>query len=94
MAAFLSVWPETFCYTLTEALRHHLYPVALNYGAVAERLQALNYGQVIAADLMPVEINQALLEAGQILQQNTKAIDYSGMAYSDLIEDYYQLGSE
>ncbi|MCK5356080.1 MAG: glycosyltransferase, partial [Methyloprofundus sp.] len=39
VAAFLSVWPETFCYTLTEALQNNLYPVTLDYGAVAERLQ-------------------------------------------------------
>lgn len=94
VAAFLSVWPETFSYTLTEALQHNLYPVTLNYGAVAERLQALQYGQVIAEDLSPREINQALLDAGQKLQQCTKSIQYPGMVYDDLIADYYQLGSE
>lgn len=89
VAAFLSVWPETFCYTLTEALRHHMYPVTLDYGAVAERVKVLNYGQVIACHLTPVEINQALLDAGKALQHHTKPIHYPGMAYADLIADYY-----
>lgn len=94
VAAFLSVWPETFSYTLTEALQNNLYPVALNYGAVAERLQALNYGQVIAEDLSPREINQALLDAGKTLEQCQKSIQYPGMNYKNLTEDYYQLGNE
>lgn len=94
VAAFLSVWPETFCYALTEALRHHLYPVALNYGAVAERLLALNYGQLIASDSSAARINQALLDAGQALKQQTKPVPYPGMVYNDLIADYYQLESK
>jgi phytanoyl-CoA hydroxylase len=35
---FLSVWPETYCYTLSEAYRSGLYPVALAFGAIAERI--------------------------------------------------------
>ncbi|MCF7970360.1 MAG: glycosyltransferase [Methylococcaceae bacterium] len=91
LAAFLSVWPETYCYTLTEALRNHLYPVSLNYGAVAERLTALNYGQVIDEYLTPVEINQALLSAGQAISKKTTTINYPGAVYHDLLKDYYEL---
>lgn len=94
VAAFLSVWPETFSYTLTEALQHDLYPVTLNYGAIAERLEHLSYGQIIAEDTNPNDINQALLDAGQTLQQCRKNIQYPGTDYDDLMTDYYQISSE
>ncbi|HIG65437.1 MAG TPA: glycosyltransferase [Methyloprofundus sp.] len=94
IAAFLSVWPETFSYTLTEALQHHLYPVALNYGAVAERVQALNYGQVVAEDSTPAEINKALLDARQKLLEYTQSFQYPGTSYTNIIEDYYHLGND
>lgn len=94
VAAFLSVWPETFSYTLTEALQHHLYPVTLNYGAVAERVQALNYGRVVAEDSSPAEINKALLDAGQKLSEYTQSFQYPGMPYTNIIEDYYHLGND
>jgi len=90
LAAFLSVWPETFCYTLTEALRHNLYPVSLNYGAVAERLKALNYGEIIAEHSTATEINQALLKAGKSLSKKEKIlIPYPGAEYQNLLKDYY-----
>jgi len=91
LAAFLSVWPETFCYTLTEALRNHLYPVTLNYGAIAERLQALQYGEIIAEYLTAPEINQALIEVGQSLSnQKDMSVHYSGTAYNNLLKHYYE----
>jgi hypothetical protein len=47
---FASVWPETYCYTLSGALRARVFPVAFDIGAVANRLRSLGWGH-----LMPLE---------------------------------------
>lgn len=47
VALFLSVWPETFSYTLSEAWRLGLYPVALDIGAQADRIREKGCGTVL-----------------------------------------------
>ncbi len=91
IALFLSVWPETYCYTLTESLRNNLYPVALNYGAIAERLSALKYGDIMAEQLSPEAINLALLTASKSFAHPVKKIQYKGAQYKKLRQDYYHL---
>jgi GT2 family glycosyltransferase len=90
LAAFLSVWPETFCYTLSEGLQNHLYPVALNYGALAERINALNYGMVISANATTKTINQKLLLAAKKINQSS-SLNHPGVDYPNLLKDYYQI---
>jgi len=60
-ALFLSVGPETYSYTLTEAWRHGLYPVAINLGAVSERITAEGRGSLV--DMNPREICDGLMQA-------------------------------
>jgi FkbM family methyltransferase len=63
--AFLpAVWPETYSYTLSEAVLAGLYPVAFDLGAPAERMAAWEYGLCLPVDLMrdPAAINAALLD--------------------------------
>jgi glycosyltransferase involved in cell wall biosynthesis len=60
--AFLpSIWPETWCYTLSEAWRAGLYTVAFDLGAQAERIKATNRGLVLPLGLPVPRINDALL---------------------------------
>ncbi len=62
--AFLpAVWPETYSYTLSEAVLAGLYPVIFDLGAPAERMAAWGYGLRLSTDLMrdPAAINAALL---------------------------------
>ncbi|MEO0036410.1 MAG: hypothetical protein RLZZ501_2433, partial [Pseudomonadota bacterium] len=58
VAAFLSIWPETYCYTLSEALEAGLFPVVTDLGAPARRVRALGWGAVIAPDAAPEAINR------------------------------------
>ncbi|EGY25626.1 methyltransferase, FkbM family domain protein [Desulfovibrio sp. A2] len=63
--AFLpAVWPETYSYTLSEAVLAGLYPVAFDLGAPAERMAAWKYGLRLPVPLMrdPAAINAALLD--------------------------------
>ncbi len=45
-----SIWPETYCYTLSEALQTGLPICAFDIGAIAARLRALDAGRLIDLD--------------------------------------------
>lgn len=60
-ALFLSVWPETFSYTLSEAWRLGLYSVTLDIGAPAERIREMQRGSLIPYTQNPREIMEALI---------------------------------
>jgi GT2 family glycosyltransferase len=60
--AFLpSIWPETWCFTLTEAWRAGLYAIAFDLGAPADRIRATRRGGLLPLGLPPARINEALL---------------------------------
>lgn len=61
-ALFLSVWPETYSYTLSEAWRLGLHPIAFDLGAPAERIRAMQAGTVIPFTQDPKAIMDAILE--------------------------------
>jgi hypothetical protein len=64
--AFLpSVWPETWCFTLTELWQAGLHVMAFAIGAPAERLRRTN-GTLLPLGLSPAEINDRLLKAARV----------------------------
>ena len=61
--AFLpSIWPETFCYTLSAAFKAGLYPVAFDVGAPSSRIEESGWGEVISIRLSGAEINDHLIQ--------------------------------
>jgi len=62
VAWFPSVWPETWCYTLDEALIAGLPVAAFDLGAVAERIRPVEARLLLPLGLEPRRINDALLE--------------------------------
>lgn len=56
-ALFLHVWPETFSYTLSEAVMHGLIPLVPDIGAPAERVRASGIGFLFP---FPVDASQVL----------------------------------
>ncbi len=63
LALFPAVWPETYSYTLSVALRARLFPVAFDLGAIAERIREIGWGELLPTDWMrkPKAINERLL---------------------------------
>jgi GT2 family glycosyltransferase len=60
--AFLpSIWPETWCFALSEAWRAGLYTIAFDLGAQAERIAASKRGTVIPLGMPAPRINNILL---------------------------------
>lgn len=43
----LSIWPETYSYTLTETIASGVPVLALDYGAVAERIEKYQFGWIL-----------------------------------------------
>ena len=62
---FPYVIPETYSYTLSTALHAGLFPIAFDFGAVAERLRAIGWGELLPYELMldPPEVARRLMEA-------------------------------
>lgn len=85
-AMFLSGWPETYSYTLTEALKAGLTPVCLDVGAFSTRLATLEIGERLPLNATAQMLSVALCRAA------TQAItpdSYSEGGYDNLIADYY-----
>lgn len=60
---FPSIWPETYCYTLSHAFRYQIWPVAFDFGAQASRISARGFGSTLPREMMaqPAAINDFLL---------------------------------
>jgi glycosyltransferase involved in cell wall biosynthesis len=58
-----SVWPETWCFALSEAWSAGLRVVAFDLGAQAERIRRTGLGTLLPLGLPPASINSALLAA-------------------------------
>lgn len=89
LALFPGVWPETFSYTLSEAVDLGLHPVAFNIGAVADRMMRDGVGTVLPWPLVddPAAVNDRLLEIRPAGAAPARAI----ARYEDLLTDYYDL---
>jgi GT2 family glycosyltransferase len=60
--AFLpSIWPETWCFALSEAWRAGLYTLAFDLGAQGQRIKSTGRGAVLPLGLPIPRVNDALL---------------------------------
>lgn len=64
IALFLHGWPETFSYTLTEAVSLGLIPVVPDIGAPAERVREAGFGAVYSFPADAASVMGALLGVG------------------------------
>jgi hypothetical protein len=68
LALFLSTWPETYSYTLSEVVKYGFVPLVPDIGAPAERVRAAKFGAVFPFPI-DAEILLQLLDniaAGQV----------------------------
>lgn len=66
LALLPSVWPETWCFALTDVWRAGLDVVAFDLGAPAARIRRTGRGTVLPPDLPAGRINEMLLARGAI----------------------------
>lgn len=90
VALFLSVWPETWSHTLTEALRNGLRPVAYDLGAPAARLRAAGVGRLLPLGSSSAALAQAIQEeAARVYPQ--PGLELPGFASARLLSSVYGL---
>jgi len=77
VALFLHNWPETYSYTLGEAVAHGLYPLVPDLGAPAERVRAAGWGAVFG---FPIEVNEVLAAITTALGRPSDEQDGAGPA--------------
>jgi glycosyltransferase involved in cell wall biosynthesis len=90
-AFFPSVWPETYCYTLSIALLGKLFPVAFDLGAPAERIRAAGVGHVFPLTTDAAAINGELLSLTPRLAAPLPESREVPASYPRLLADYYGL---
>jgi len=56
-----SLWPETWCYTLTQAWQARLNVLAFDIGTQAERIRRTGRGWLVPFGLRPERLNEQLL---------------------------------
>jgi GT2 family glycosyltransferase/glycosyltransferase involved in cell wall biosynthesis len=72
--AFLpSIWPETWCFALSEAWQAGLYTIAFDLGAQAARIRATGRGAVLPLGLPAARINDALLSWQPVIKKRSAA---------------------
>jgi glycosyltransferase involved in cell wall biosynthesis len=85
IAAILSVWPETYSYTLSEALYAGMKVLAYDMGAIPERLP-VGCGILISLDSSIEKIVATILD----LASQTELVFNLGQNYKDIINEYYE----
>jgi GT2 family glycosyltransferase/glycosyltransferase involved in cell wall biosynthesis len=95
VAFFPSLWPETWSYTLSEALDAKLYPVAFELGAMAERIKSIGWGTCLPVELMHRAdlVNEHLLDisAPAFTEEVGRRITAGDLHYEPLLRNYYGL---
>ncbi len=65
-----SIWPETWCYTLTHMMRVGLGVAAFDLGAPAERIRRTGRGWLLPLGLPAASVNNALLGLARVAAHN------------------------
>lgn len=91
LAVFFNIWPETYSFTLSEAIYNGLYPVVFDLGAPAERLRALKFGRIISFTREEKKINQLFLKIGHEINQLPERVIELGCTVGNFLENYYGL---
>lgn len=97
LVCILSIWPETFCYTISEALICGVPVLVSDIGAMGERMRLNECGWLIDKNCTSQEILEKVLEIEQneaeYLEKKRKAEEYQektllqmGKEYSDYYE--------
>ena len=95
MAFLPSIWPETYCYTLSVAALANLFPVVFDLGAQAERIQEWGWGLCLSVNMNDdgTAINDTLLacDISPPPEDIVERITSPGQFGPDYFTGYYDL---
>lgn len=75
LICILSVWPETFCYTLSEALAEGIPVIATDVGALGERVRKMNCGWTVPLERAGEEALRLIEDIRHNPQEYHKKVD-------------------
>jgi hypothetical protein len=90
-ALFPSVWPESYCYTLSIAQAGGFYAIGFDLGAQGARIREHGWGQVLPLNTRPSQINDLLLRVRELLEKSNHGPPVRFAHYDQLLRDYYGL---
>ena len=90
---FLSKWPETYCYTITDAVSNGVYPIALDIGAFPERMMLHNYGATIPFTSDVEKIYDSILSVVTSKEFSSASVNSikSGVSYDLFSKNYFEI---
>ncbi len=98
LVCILSIWPETFCYTISEALLCKTPVLVTDIGALGERLRQNQCGWIVDADSSADDILQKIMQIAKDKKEYNRvksSIDSSKVrTVLDMIESYKAVYAE
>ena len=96
LGLFMSKWPETYCYAVTDAVSNGVYPIALDVGAFPERIAQHNYGATIPFTSDVEALYEATLNvvSCEDFKNATVGSIQNGASYDLFSEDYFDIERE
>ena len=95
VSLFLSMWPETYCYALTDSIKHGVYPIAFDIGAFSERMEIHNFGTTVPFDTDSESLYRSIVDV--ICSEKFKLAKASnikgGVDYSRFSAGYLEVDS-
>lgn len=76
LVCILPIWPETYCYTLSEAIMCGVPVIATDIGALGERMRELDCGWLVSVEHAyeeSLEIIKRIMDKGNIYQEKLEA---------------------
>lgn len=90
ISAFFSKWPETYSYTLSEALMLGLLPLSLNIGAIPERIDGIQFSKLLDLETTSEKIAKALMNAAKNARRSETNFRFPEKhVYFSMLENYY-----
>lgn len=95
VVCILPIWPETFCYTLSEAITCGIPVFVTDIGAVGERVHRHNYGWTVSVNMSGAEMAECLMkileDKSEYLKKKQSAIAFEEISLYQMAQEYYEL---
>lgn len=98
VVCILPIWPETFCYTLSEAITCGIPVFVTDIGAVGQRVHRHGYGWTVPVDMSGAEMTKNLIQILENEQEYAEkkqiAVDFKEISLQQMAEDYHTMYQE
>lgn len=92
IACILAIWPETFCYTISEALICNVPVLVSDIGAMGERIRKNGCGWIVDRKSTPEVILKKLLEIADnkadYMEKKERTVAYQEKSLKEMAEEY------